>query len=50
MRAPNQIISNVILQYRDKRTEFRLTLQMFYVFILGNGAQGDPRQFRVAFT
>ena len=44
MRPPNQIIANVILQYKDKRTGLRLTFQMFYV--LGNGAQGNVGQFR----
>ena len=40
MRAPNQIIPEVILLYIDNRVGLRLTLQNIFVFsILGNEAQ-----------
>ena len=37
MGAPNQIFSKVILQYKGKRAELRLTLQNVFLFcFLGN--------------
>jgi len=38
VRAPNHIFPSVILQYRGKRTEFRLTFQNVFMF-LRNGAR-----------
>jgi len=40
MSVPNEIISSIILQYKGKRTGFRLTLQNIFMFLfLGNGAR-----------
>ena len=38
--GPTNYFSSFILQYKGKRTEFRLTLQNVFIFLfLGNGAQ-----------
>jgi len=51
MRPPNQIISNIILQYKGMRTRLWLTFANVFMFLfLGSGARGDPRQFRDVFT
>jgi len=47
MWLPNQIFSNIILQYRCKRTGLRLTLQNVFMFLfLGNGVQKFPQSVR----
>jgi len=51
MRAPNQVVPKIILQYRSKRIALRLTLQNVFMFLfLGNGAQKVSHQFGDAFS